>query len=535
METKSIDYPLGMQDFAEIRQGNYLYVDKTDFVYKLTSSKKFYFLSRPRRFGKSLFLSTLDYFFQGKKELFKDLKIYSLEKDWISYPVLHFDLSSIEGSSPLRLKQDLENIISNYEKQFNVLTTAEENKKISLGRRFGNLIRHIHNEIGRGVVILIDEYDKGILDVIQEEKKLEKNRTILRNFFVQLKAHDKYIRFAMLTGVSRFHHLTIFSGLNNLVDISMDRAFAAVCGITSSEMIEYFTDGLATLSESLNLNRNVLIDNLTQKYDGYRFSSADVQVFNPYSLLSAFVKGELNNYWIMSGTSQVFVNYLSQSNFKLENLLSEWYDEETLASSYDITRPVPLLYQTGYLSICEASDGLYRLYIPNGEVRQTLITQLLPLFMGINTNIPLRLSQIKKMVLSGDIDGWLGEIKAMIASAPYQLLVKDEANPVERFYHLMIYQLFIMMGIDTQSEISVSGGRIDMVAKTPNLIYVMEFKLDGTPQSALRQIDNKKYSLSYSADGRTLYKIGISFSSTGHNISRWKYVIASQESNNETI
>lgn len=523
METKYRDYPLGMQDFSEIIKGNYVYVDKTDYVFKLVNSKKFYFLSRPRRFGKSLFLSTLDYFFQGRKELFKGLKIYSLEKEWISYPVLHFDLSTVEGSTPQLLKNDLEDIISNYEHQFGIIYAAEQNLMPSLGRRLGNLIRHIYNKMGRGVVILIDEYDKGILDVIQEEKKLEKNRAILRNFFTQLKANDKYIRFVMLTGVSRFRHLTIFSGLNNLVDISMDRDFASICGISLLEMKENFTEGLSTLCETLNLERDVLIDNLIQKYDGYRFSAADVQVFNPYSLLSAFVRGELNNYWIISGTSKVFVNYLSQSDFKLNDLLSEWYDEETLASSFDISRPVPLLYQTGYLSICEAAEGLYRLCIPNGEVRQSLISQLLPIFMGVDNNIPLRLNQIKKMVLSGDIDGWLGELKAMIATAPYQLLVKDEVNSVERFYHLMIYQMFIMIGIETQSEISISGGRIDMVAKTPALIYVIEFKLDSTPQSALKQIDSKGYLLPYTSDGRTLYKIGISFSSTDHNISRWKF------------
>ncbi|MCC8117520.1 MAG: ATP-binding protein [Bacteroidales bacterium] len=522
MENKDKDYPLGMQDFAQIVQGCYVYVDKTDFVYRLVSSKKFYFLSRPRRFGKTLLLSTLEYYFQGRQDLFQGLKIDTLEKDWKSYPVLRFDLSTIEASSPNLLKRDLDYLLTEYEKQYGI-EPIEVAKKPSLGQRLSKLIKQVNANTGKEVVILIDEYDKGILDVLREDKKLEKNRKVLRNFFTALKANDKHIRFAMLTGVSRFRHLTIFSGLNNLVDISMDRAFASMCGITLGELEEYFQEGLATLGESLGHDRTDLLDILKQKYDGYRFSSAQQHVFNPHSLLSAFVRNELRDYWIMSGTSKVFVDFLSEANFKIENLVNEWYDENTLTSAFDSKQPVPLLYQTGYLTIQEEQNGLFKLSVPNGEVRQSLIEQLMPLYMGISANIPMRLNIIKGMILSGDIDGWLKELKSMIGSAPYQLLVKDEENPVERFYHLMIYQMFIMLGIDTKSEICVAGGRIDMVAQTPKLIYVIEFKIDSTPQSALRQIESKGYLIHYATDGRTLYKIGVSFSSATHNIDRWKY------------
>ncbi|MCC8114579.1 MAG: ATP-binding protein [Bacteroidales bacterium] len=522
METVEKDYPLGMQDFAQIVQGNYVYVDKTEFVYQLTHSKKYYFLSRPRRFGKTLLLSTLEYFFLGRRDLFKGLKIDSLEKDWIDYPVLHFDLSTVEGDSSNLLKSDLEEMLSEYEEKYGI-STAVEGKRASIGQRFSKLIKNVNAITGKEVVILIDEYDKDILDVLRDDKKLEKNRKVLRNFFTALKANDKYIRFAMLTGVTRFRHLTIFSGLNNLVDISMDRAFATVCGITLGELDEYFQEGLKCLEENLNLNRTSLLDALKQKYDGYRFTSSLEHVFNPHSLLSAFVRKELRDYWVMSGTSKVFVEYLSEANFKIESLLEDWYDENTLGSTFDSKQPVPLLYQTGYLTLQEERNGLYRLTVPNGEVRQSLIEQLMPLYMGISKSIPVCLLRIKEKVLSGDIDGWLTELQAMIASAPYHLLTKDEENPVERFYHLMIYQVFILLGINTRSEINIAGGLIDMVSETRDLLYVMEFKLNGTPTQALKQIDKKGYALPYSADGRRLYKIGVSFSSDTHTISKWKF------------
>lgn len=521
--TPAKDYPIGMQDFAEIVQNNYLYVDKTDFIYKIAHSKKFYFLSRPRRFGKTLFLSSLEYFFLGRRDLFKGLKIAELEKDWIEYPVLHFDLSTIEASSTQSLKNDLDDKLTQYEAAYDIKYEMASNRKPSLGQRFGNLIRKLNLITGKGVVILIDEYDKGILDVLQNEKRLEKNRTVLRNFFTQIKANDKYIRFAMLTGVSRFRHLTIFSGINNLVDLSMDPQFSSICGITIDELYTYFDAGMGEMCTARNCTQSELIDDLKQKYDGYRFSSANSHVFNPYSLLSVFNRKEMANFWIMSGTSKVFVDFLSKAHFSIDELISHKYNEETLASAFDSTQPVPLLYQTGYLSILDCKDGIFTLTVPNGEVRQTLMEQIMPLYMGVKEGDTVtKLYTLKEMIMSGDVDGWLKELKALMASAPYQLLTKDEEHPVERFYHLMIYQMFIMLGISAQSEISVAGGRIDMVAKTNKFIYVMEFKLDGTPASALKQINDSGYAIPYSVDGRSLYKIGISFSSKTHTIEKWK-------------
>ncbi len=517
------NYPLGQQDFAEIRSSGKVYIDKTAYVYQMTHSNKFYFLSRPRRFGKTLLLSTLEYYFLGRKDLFQGLAIDSLEKEWNSYPVLHFDLSTIEADTDQMLKQDLDDMLEQYEKQYNVQNTYIGNRRPSIGRRFSNLIRNIHHTTGQKIVVLIDEYDKGILDVIKNETKLEKNRKILRNFFTQLKANDKYLQFVMLTGVTRFRHLTIFSGLNNLKDISMAPEYAALCGVTIEELHKDLSIGLDNIANAKGLDRNQMTELLCQKYDGYRFTCDENTVFNPFSLLSALQDRRLNSYWVMSGTSKVFIDYLSESDFVLDDLLSQWYDEDTLASTFDSKQPVPLLYQTGYLTIKKAKDpNYYQLAIPNGEVREYLMMQLLPMYMGVNKNIPGRLISIKDKILSADIDGWLTELQSMIGSAPYQLLVKDEDNPVERFYHLIIYQIFVLLGIDTNSEINISGGRIDMVAKTPTLIYVMEFKLDGTPVQALKQIDQKGYVLPYQADGHKVFKIGISFSSTTHNIAKWK-------------
>lgn len=500
-----------------------MYVDKTAFVYKMAHDKKYYFLSRPRRFGKSLLLSTLDYFFRGEKDLFHGLAIESLEKEWNSFPVLHFDLSTIEADTDRALKADLLESIIEYEEQFGILPTPEEEKtQSSVGRRFKRLIRRVYEKTGKQVVVLIDEYDKGILDVIRDEKKLEKNRKVLRNFFTQLKASDKYLRFVMLTGVSRFQHLTIFSGLNNLTDISMEAAFSTICGITMEELHTWLEEGVLALAESQGTSVDDILEELKQKYDGYRFSSAENLVFNPYSLLKALDLKELGDYWMLTGTSRVFIDFLAESDFVLDDLVEEWYNEETLASIFDRKAPVPLLYQTGYLTISDSNKGLYQLTVPNGEVRCALMEQLMPLYMGISKNIPMRLQKIKDKILNGDIDGWLTELKSMIATAPYQLLIKDEGNPVERFYHLMIYQVFILLGIDTCSEINIAGGRIDMVAKTPKLIYVMEFKLDGTPSQALKQIDKKGYAIPFEPDGRQMFKIGVVFSSDTHTISKWK-------------
>ncbi|MCC8115139.1 MAG: ATP-binding protein [Bacteroidales bacterium] len=519
------NYPIGLQDFAEIRQSGKVYIDKTSYVYRLAHGNKYYFLSRPRRFGKTLLLSTLEYFFQGRKDLFEGLEIEKLEKDWRSYPVLHFDFSTIEADTDQTLKGDIEYLLEQYEQEYGVeFQVAEGKRQPSLGQRFGNLIKSVHKVTGKEVVVLIDEYDKGILEVIKHEKKLNKNRRVLRNFFTQLKANDKHLRFVMLTGVSRFRHLTIFSGLNNLTDISMSTDYACVCGITIEEMRAYLNPGISGLAEAKSMDADSMIEVILQKYDGYRFSSEDQHVCNPYSLLKVLQDKKLNSYWVMTGTSKVFIDYISESDFVLDDLLTQWYDEDTLASTFDSKKPVPLLYQTGYLTIKEAKDDkFYQLSIPNGEVREALIMQLLPMYMGVaSKNIPGRLIALKEKVLSGNIDGWLTDLQSLISTAPYQLLVKDEQNPVERFYHLMIYQAFVLLGIEAQSEISVAGGRIDMVAKTPEYIYVMEFKLDGTPAQALKQIDSNGYAIPYSSDGRTLFKIGVTFSSTTHNISKWK-------------
>lgn len=515
---KKVKYPVGVQSFEKIRTEGWLYVDKTGIIAQLIDEVNYAFLSRPRRFGKSLLLSTIEAYFLGKKELFEGLEISKYEDKWETYPVFHFDLSRDEAKIPEKLEEYLLKQISNYENLYGVTIG---NDVTSVGGRFGWLIEYVSRATGKGCVILVDEYDKGIQETINDKPALEKNQELLRPFFSQLKAQDKYIKFAMVTGVARFRHYTLFSGANNLNDISFMGDYASICGITLEEMQKYFQQGIETLAAKHTKTAEDITNALLQKYDGYRFTEANVHVFNPFSLLNAFYKGRMAEYWLMSGTSKVFIDFLKRASYDLTQIQGIWATEAQLSSLYDDNDPVPLLFQTGYLTIADFDLDLneYLLKVPNGEVRGTLFHDLAPMYLGISsTEGTKKALKLRSCLMNCDLVGFVKTLDSLIANVPYPIFDKDSK---ENAYHLIVYCLCLAIGINNRCEEPMADGRPDLVVLTEKYVYIIEFKLDQSAESALKQIKDKGYAHPYIDDGRAVYRIGASFSSEKRNIKRW--------------
>ncbi|MCC8114842.1 MAG: AAA family ATPase [Bacteroidales bacterium] len=518
MIAKTIKYPVGIQSFEKIRTEGALYVDKTGLIAQLISKFSYVFLSRPRRFGKSLLLSTLEAYFQGKKHLFEGLEISQYEDKWETYPVFHFDLSRDEASTPEKLEEYLLKQIKKYENLYGV-TIGDD--VTSVGGRFGWLIEYVSLATGKGCVILVDEYDKGIQETIKDQPALKRNQKLLRPFFSQLKAQDKYIKFAMVTGVARFRHYTLFSGANNLEDISFMRDYSAICGITFDELKEYFSQGIASLAQEYEDTQEAIVNQLLQKYDGYRFSRADVHVCNPFSLLRAFNNNSLGEFWLTSGTSKVFIDFLKQANYDFSQIYGIWATEKRLSSLYDDNDPVPLLFQTGYLTIGAYNRDLgeYLLKIPNGEVRGALFEDLAPTYLGItSTDGAQKARKLRGCLMKCDLEGFVKTLDSLISKVPYPIFDKDSK---ENAYHLIVYCLCLAVGVDNRCEEPMADGRPDLVVFTDKYIYIIEFKLDKSAESALKQIDENGYARPYLNDGRAIYRIGASFSSEKRNIKRW--------------
>ncbi len=516
MEISGTRYPIGVQSFEDLRQEGYLYVDKTGYIPELLKNK-YYFLSRPRRFGKSLLLSTLEAYFRGKKELFEGLEVSRYEKDWVEYPVVHVDFASMKadtiGELTLRLELQLEDIASSYG-----IEIPPERRQVDLS--FAYLVRSLYESTGKKVVILIDEYDKGIIEVLQEQKLMEEAIKVLRPFFSVLKSHDRYIRFAFITGVSRFRNTTIFSGFNNPKDISMNPDFAAICGITREELVENFSGGIDGIAERYGYTREKAVEALLQKYDGYRFTSDEVYLCNPFSILNAMDDSWLDNYWIMSGSSKILVDYMRESGTSIGAMTSGWVDKEELGSTYSKENPLSLFFQTGYLTIAGWNgDSLYRLRIPNEEVQAALAKLFLPGYTGRSTSdITNDLEELRVAISKGDADGMMRTLQAIVTTIPYHEIV---GQPLEKHLHLCMHVIFMMLGAGTRCEIANSAGRCDMVAATPWRVYVFEFKLDTPAEEALRQIDEKSYALPWEARRREVTKIGVNFSSETRTIKDW--------------
>ena len=508
--------PIGIQTFEDIRRDNYLYVDKTAFVWRIANTGKPYFLSRPRRFGKSLLLSTFEAYFKGKKELFEGLAIEQMEKEWRQFPVLHLDLNAKKYETPEDLNAMLNQHLEKWESQY-----GDEKKDRSPEERFSYVISRASEQAGCGVVVLVDEYDKPLLQTLCNIPLMEEYRQTLKAFYGVLKSSDRYLRFVFLTGVTKFAQVSVFSDLNQLNDISMKPQYATICGITMQELTHTFAPEIQQLAEHNGLTQEEALQKMKISYDGYHFCEFAEGVFNPFSVLNLFDGYRFSNYWFQTGTPTFLVELLKKSEYDLRTLID---GVEASASSFteyriDANNPIPLIYQSGYLTIKDYSSrfGNYLLEFPNDEVRYGFIDFLIPYYTSVVDDE--RGFYIGKFILeleNGDYDSFLTLLQAFFADFPYELNDKSE-----RHYQVVFYLVFKLMGQFTDVEIRSARGRADAVVKTPAYIYIFEFKLNGTAEEALQQIDDKGYLIPYQADGRKLIKIGVEFSATERNISRW--------------
>jgi hypothetical protein len=507
--------PIGVQDFESLRKEGYLYVDKTALVYELVKTGKYYFLSRPRRFGKSMLQSTLHAYFEGKKELFEGLAIEKLEKDWIKYPVFHLDLNLIKRGDPKSLDSILDGALSKWEKSYDLTTTES-----TFGIRFANVIERAKEVTGQDVVILVDEYDKPILEEIDNPDVQERQREVLKQFYGVLKNLDGYIKFALLTGVTKFSKVSVFSGLNNLYDISMDNRFVSICGITDEELDTVFVPYIQRLATALHRSYDEVREVLRVNYDGYHFCEDSIGIYNPFSLLCTFQSNKIKSYWFETGTPSYLVYLLKRYNFNLEEMATAEVDEDVLNSVDSQSKnPLPVIYQSGYLTIkgFEPEFGLYTLGFPNKEVENGFLKFLLPNYTSIdNTQSASFITNFVKEIRTGKVDDFFKRLSSLFADTPYEL-VKD----LENHYQNVIFIVAKLMGLYVKAEYHTSEGRIDLVLQTDDYIYVMEFKFDGTAEKALAQINDKNYALPFAVDHRKVVKIGVNFSSKTRNIERW--------------
>lgn len=510
-------YPIGIQTFSEIREKEYVYVDKTAYVYHMTHSPaKYMFLSRPRRFGKSLLTSTLHAYFEGRKELFTSLAIEQMETEWTTYPVLHFDMSLGKHLSKKELHRYLICQLEKHERKYGI-----ESQAIDTNLRLATLIQTACEQTGRQVVVLIDEYDAPLLDVVHEEENLPALRHVMRNFYSPLKASDPYLRYVFLTGITKFSQLSIFSELNNIHNISMHEEYAAICGITQEEMETQMGTDIDRLAQKQGISREETLAKLKANYDGYHFAWPSPDIYNPFSLLNAFADGKLNAYWFGSGTP----TYLIEMLRKFEVLPSQIGGFEAKASSFDapterIASMTPLLYQSGYITITDYDSeiDLYTLDIPNREVRIGLMESLLPQYAGRETETGLTtVALISRDIRRGEIDVALSKIQAYLSTIPYC----DRADS-EGHYQQLLYVIFSLLGAYVDVEVRTPRGRVDIVLRTQTTLYVMELKLNRTADTAMRQIDLKDYPKRFALCGLPIVKVGINFDSAQRTITDWR-------------
>jgi hypothetical protein len=508
-----------------------VYVDKTELIYKLVSGSKFVFLSRPRRFGKSLLSSTIQYYFEGRKDLFTGLAMARFESEWIEHPVLHFDLSTAKGKPLPAMEENISIQLDRFEARYGVTEKAS-----TLGNRLDVLIHEAYDKTKRNVVILIDEYDAPILDVMHDDEKREEVRALLREFYSPLKAYDRLLRFVFITGISMFSQLSIFSELNNLKNISKSNEYATICGITKQELIDNFQYGIAQLSETLNCTETEVVQKLSDRYDGYHFSGESDGLFNPFSILNAFDELKLGSYWFSSGTPSALVEMLKQYNnegsFDLDILDSQdsRIEESFEAPLEDQDGPLPLLYQAGYLTISgyDAESDTFTLGIPNAEVRVGLMQNLMPLYSNADAkNVHSVASQASVALRKGDLDRAMQLLQSMLASIPFMRGDKNilaDAEKTEAHYHIIFYFFFRMLNNEVYAEVRNAQGATDVTIFTPKYIYVVEIKIDSTPDVALQQIEDKGYATPYVTDNRKLVKVGVNFSTDTRTITEWKSV-----------
>ena len=527
-------YPIGIQSFAQLREDGFVYVDKTLLLHKLVTEGKIYFLSRPRRFGKSLLVSTLKAYFQGRKDLFQGLALEELEKEWAEYPVFHVDFNGTVFTEKDALERRLESYVEEWERMYGKISSDAD-----LGSRFAYVLRQAHLRTGRRCVVLIDEYDKPILDVLdtnfrvwvdgQEYLLEDRNRELLKGFYSVFKAADEDLRFVLLTGVTKFSQVSVFSGFNQPADLSMDPRYEALCGITQEELERYFAEPIGAMAAQEGIPVEEMMSRLKRQYDGYHFSPRLTDVYNPFSLLNAFASGLLMDYWFRSGTPTYLLRLLAHSNENLNEMTGRYYDpQEFIDYKATVEKPLPMIYQSGYLTIkdCDREFGTYLLDFPNNEVKKGFLSLSLvanDYFKPEREGTESWVRTLVKALRAGDVDRLRPLFTSFLADIPYTMRRKADERERERYFHYTFYLIFRLVSVyAVYTEKQQSEGRVDCIVETPRYVYIFEFKLDGTADEALRQIAEKGYARPYEAEARTLFCIGVGFSSQSGTVADWK-------------
>ena len=525
-------YPIGIQSFDRIREDGYVYVDKTALIYELVSKGTIYFLSRPRRFGKSLLISTLENYFLGRKELFRGLAIDTLEKDWKEYPVFHLDFNGGNFDKDGELDKRILGYLETWENQWGKDPINKE-----LGARIAHVLKQAHEKSGRRAVVLVDEYDKPLLDVIDtdytgllngKETKLEDiHRGILKGLYSVFKLADKHLQFVLLTGVTKFSQVSVFSGFNQPNDISYDSRFDTLCGISKDELLSVFKEQIRELGEVNGMTEEETIAKLKRKYDGYHFSKPLNDIFNPFSILNCFSKNDFQNYWFSTGTPTYLMRLLANNHENINELAGKEYSAAEFVD-YKATKqkPLPMLYQSGYLTIkgYDPTFDVYRLDFPNEEVRSGMVALLASDYFSDENYSNSWLIDVTRALRSGDLEKFKLQLTSFLSNISYRFQRKEDTRECERHFQYTFYLILQLLGkYNTYVEKETSQGRIDCVLECPDYVYIFEFKLNSTAEAALKQIDEKGYVQPYASDKRKIYKVGISFSSETGTVNDFAY------------
>ncbi len=520
METKQLKrLPVGIQTFDKLIQGGYLYIDKTAYIHKMVSESNYIFLSRPRRFGKSLLVSTLQSYFEGKKELFKGLAIEQLEKEWAQHPVLRFSLASGKHMEKEQLERYLLDILSDNEERFGL-----HSDKVDTNIRLKDLIKNVYDKTGKQVVVLIDEYDAPLLDVVHENEQLPILRQVMRNFYSPLKDCDPYLRFVFLTGITKFSQLSIFSELNNLKNISMLPEFAAICGITVEEMKTQMADYIDVFAETEETGHEEMVAKLKKQYDGYHFTWPSPDIFNPFSLLNAMQDRRLDSYWFASGTPTYLIEMLRKFDVlpsEIKNIEAEAFDFD--APTENMQSITPLLYQSGYITIKDYNKNFnyYTLSIPNKEVRIGLLRSLVPSYVQTSTLVVNNTARkMAQLIVNDDVDSALSLLQKFLQTVPYC----DNASSEGHYQQVMFIVFSLLSNYIADVEVRTPSGRVDMVMRTDKALYLFELKMNKSAAAAMKQIDLKDYPARFAMCGLPIVKVGINFDDERRTISDWEIV-----------
>jgi hypothetical protein len=517
MEQNFIKYPIGIQSFERMRREGYVYVDKTDMIWQLVNQGSYYFLGRPRRFGKSLLISTLEAYFEGKRELFEGLAIAQLEKEWKKYPILHIDLNAKQYNCREALLEILNMHLERWEAKYD----CEKYKDRSPEERFIHAIEAAYEKTGMPVVILIDEYDKPLALNLDNEELQDEFRGILKAFYGVMKSCDRYIRLGFLTGVTKFSKASVFSDLNNIDDISMWDRYATICGVTEEEIHSNFDAEVEKLAEANKMTKEQCYEELRHRYDGYHFCEDSVGVYNPFSLLSTLNKKKFGDYWFETGTPTLLVNLLKQTNFNLFDIEDEAVSADLLGSVDSMKQnPIPVIYQSGYLTVKGYDERFkeYHLGFPNQEVKTGFFNFLFPIYTNAKKDTSqFNITKFIREIESGQAEAFMKRLEAMMADTDYRIIGDSEL-----YFQNFLYTFFRLLGLYVDVERATSDGRSDMIVQTADYIYIFEFKLNQDADAALQQIEQKGYAKPFANDSRKLYKIGVNFSTETRRIDDWK-------------